>query len=112
MQEQQFDVIVVGAGIAGCTAATLFARRGLNLALVERNADCKAYKRMCTHFIQASAVPTIRRLGLDKAIETSGGIPNRIDLWTRWGWIRGEPHNAQGEPTHGYNIRRKSSGRR
>ncbi len=108
MQEQQFDVIVVGAGIAGCTAATLFARRGLNVALVERNADCKAYKRMCTHFIQASAVPTIRRLGLDKAIETSGGIPNRIDFWTRWGWIRGEPHNDQGEPTHGYNIRRKT----
>ncbi len=48
--------------LPACTADTLFARRGLNAALVARSADFKAYKRVCTHFIQASAVPAGKRL--------------------------------------------------
>src|SRR5512136_1259375 len=35
-QKIQFDVVVVGAGLAGSTAAAICARNGLNVALVER----------------------------------------------------------------------------
>lgn len=108
MQACQFDVVVVGASIAGCTAATLFARRGMNVALVERNPDPSAYKRMCAHFIQASAMSTIRRLGLDKVIEASGGVRNHADFWTRWGWIRGELRDELGASLSGYNLRRQT----
>jgi menaquinone-9 beta-reductase len=96
-----YDVVVVGASIAGCTAATLFARAGANVALIERHSDPDAYKALCTHFIQPSAVPTMDRLGLIPLVEGAGGVRNGVDMWTRWGWIS----VPEGVP-HGYNVRR------
>lgn len=103
MTEKAYDAAVVGASIAGCTAAILLAREGASVALIERHSDPNAYKALCTHFIQASAVPTIERLGFLPLIEEAGAVPNEIDIWTRWGWIR----NPEGVP-HGYNIRRQT----
>ena len=59
----EYDVAVVGASVAGCTAAALLGRAGANVALLEQRPDPAAYKTVCTHFIQASATPTIERLG-------------------------------------------------
>ncbi|WP_429257462.1 FAD-dependent oxidoreductase [Paraburkholderia sp. GAS334] len=73
-----FDVIVAGAGLAGCTAARLFAMEGLRVALVKHHNDISAFKQLCTHFIQASATPTLRRLCLDHLIEEAGGIRSGI----------------------------------
>ncbi len=39
-----FDVAIVGASIAGCTAATFFARRGARVALIERHSTLKILK--------------------------------------------------------------------
>jgi menaquinone-9 beta-reductase len=80
-----FDVVVVGAGLAGCTAARLFALEGLRVGLIESHQDIRAFKQLCTHFIQASAYPTLRRLGLGRLIEQAGGLPNGMDIWTRYG---------------------------
>lgn len=99
------DVVIAGASVAGCAAAILFARAGLTVALVERNPDPAAYKRLCTHYIQASALPVLERLGIDRDIEALGGVRNRLDLHTRWGWIR-EGEAAPGHPRHGYNLSR------
>jgi 2-polyprenyl-6-methoxyphenol hydroxylase-like FAD-dependent oxidoreductase len=103
----RYDIVVVGAGIAGCTAAILYGRSGARVAVVERHADAGAYKRLCTHYIQASATPTIRRLGLAERIEQAGGIRNEIELSTRWGWIRHPDRVDPGESAYGYNIRRE-----
>ncbi len=102
-----YDVAIVGASIAGCTAATLFGRHGAEVALIERNSDPAAYKKICTHFIQPSAVPTIERLGLASAIEEAGGIRNGADVWTRWGWIRWPRDGDEKAALYGYNIRRE-----
>ncbi len=99
-----FDVVIVGGSLAGCAAATLFARRGARVAVVERSPDPDAYKRVCTHFIQPSATPAIRRLGLAKPIEAAGGVRNSTDLWSRYGWT---PHDADPGAPHGYSIRRE-----
>jgi 2-polyprenyl-6-methoxyphenol hydroxylase-like FAD-dependent oxidoreductase len=104
----QFDVAVVGASIAGCTAAILFARNGARVALIERDPDPAAYKKICTHFIQPSATPTIERLGLADAIEAAGGIRNDVEVFTRWGWIVPPPTRNVARPAYGYNIRRET----
>lgn len=101
-----FDVAIVGASLAGCTAATLFARRGLRVALLERQADPDASKRICTHFIQPSATPTIERLGLAPAIEAAGGVRNALDVWSRFGWIRVAPESRDAPLPYGYSIQR------
>jgi 2-polyprenyl-6-methoxyphenol hydroxylase-like FAD-dependent oxidoreductase len=87
VRRDQFDVVVVGASLAGCTTATLYARHGLSVALLEAHRDPGHYKRACTHFIQPTAWPVLRRLGLDDAIMDAGGRPNRLAIWTRWGWL-------------------------
>jgi menaquinone-9 beta-reductase len=97
------DVVVVGASIAGCTAARLYAQRGLRVALIERHRDPAHYKRLCTHYIQASARPTIERLGLSSALERAGAVRNSSRLWTRWGWI-----TPQADHSWGYSVRRST----
>ncbi|MBI2801816.1 MAG: FAD-dependent monooxygenase [Gammaproteobacteria bacterium] len=108
MTEQSYDVIVVGAALAGCTAAILYGRAGLKVALIERNPDAAAYKQICTHFIQASATPTLRRLGLADKLDAVGSIHNSVNIWTHFGWMR-EPAlvDDQGAPIFGYNVRRQ-----
>ena len=106
MREIRTDVAVVGASLAGCTAARLFAQRGLSVALLERQSDRAAYKRLCGHFIQPSATGVLNRLGLAVLIERAGGVRTHIDLSTPWGDI---PHHVEGEhSSHGYAIRRST----
>jgi flavin-dependent dehydrogenase len=105
-----YDVAVVGASIAGCTAATFLARSGAKVALLESHSDPKTYKRMCTHLIQPSASPTIERLGLRAAIEDAGAQPNDLNIWTRFGWISAA-HESAPPPMcdhPAWNIRRET----
>jgi 2-polyprenyl-6-methoxyphenol hydroxylase-like FAD-dependent oxidoreductase len=87
VRESRFDVAVVGASIAGCTAATLFARAGARVALLESHADPDAYKHACTHMIQSSANPVLGRLGVADELEAAGGVRTTVDIWTELGWI-------------------------
>jgi menaquinone-9 beta-reductase len=104
----EFDVIVVGASLAGGTAARLYALQGLRVAVIEQQREPAAFKHLCTHFIQASATPTLRKLGLDSLIEEAGGLRNSVDIWTRYGWTGDVPPvDADGRPLFGYNIRRQ-----
>jgi 2-polyprenyl-6-methoxyphenol hydroxylase-like FAD-dependent oxidoreductase len=97
-------VAVVGASLAGCAVATLLGRAGLRVALIDKHAGDDAYKRLCGHYLQASARPVIERLGLAGPIEAAGGVRNGCDLWTRWGVIASP--EAHGERPYGYSIRR------
>ena len=42
MRDDDFDVAIVGASIAGCTAATFLGRQGARVALVESHSDPSA----------------------------------------------------------------------
>jgi flavin-dependent dehydrogenase len=101
----EYDVAIVGASTAGCTAARLFALHGAHVALIERRPALDAYKTVCTHYIQSSATPTIAKLGLTPLIEARGAVRNSVDLWTRdSGWIRPD----DGDAPHGYNVTRRT----
>ena len=89
-----YDAVIVGASLAGATTAILLGRAGASVALVEKQPDPQAFKRICSHFIHASAVPTIERLGLLEPIMDAGGVRSRMHAWTQWGWIEAPPDRA------------------
>lgn len=99
-----YDAVIVGASLAGSTTAIMLGRAGLRVALVEQRPDAGAFKRICTHFIQSSAVPTLERLGLLERMMQAGALRSRARLWTRWGWIE-PPRNST--VASGVNLRRE-----
>lgn len=102
--QADYDVAVVGASLAGCTTAMLLARAGARVALIEQRPDASAFKRICTHYIQSSAVPTLERLGLLEPMLEAGALRGRPRIWTRWGWINPPAHS---KIPAGVNLRRE-----
>lgn len=98
-----YDVVIAGASLAGCATAILLGRAGFSVALVEKSPDPHAFKRMCSHFIQASGVPALERLDLLDPIMTAGGLRSRMRAWTPWGWIEA-PKDRAGQAV---NLRRE-----
>jgi len=99
-----YDVAIVGASLAGSAAAIMLARSGARVALVEKSPDPQAYKKICTHYVQSSGVPTLERLGLIEPMMQAGALRSRIRVWTRWGTI--EPPPGDDIPS-GINLRRR-----
>jgi len=99
-----YDAAIVGASLAGCTTAILLAGAGARVALIEQRPDPGAFKKICTHYIQSSAVPTLERLGLLERMMDAGALRGRPRIWTRWGWI--EPPARSTVPA-GVNLRRE-----
>jgi 2-polyprenyl-6-methoxyphenol hydroxylase-like FAD-dependent oxidoreductase len=98
------DVVVVGAGIAGCAAAAMFGRMGFEVVVLDAEPDINVFKRSCAHYIQPSALPVLRKYGLASLIEEHGGIRSVTDVWMRWGWI----NSSLPSDHYGYNIRRET----
>lgn len=100
---QAYDAVIVGASLAGCAAAIHLGRSGLRVAVVEKRPDPKAFKRTCSHFIQASGMPALERLGLVEQMEAAGAKRPQIHIWCPWGWIESPPERAP----RGLNLRRE-----
>jgi 2-polyprenyl-6-methoxyphenol hydroxylase-like FAD-dependent oxidoreductase len=78
-------------------------RAGLQVAVLEKSPDPDNFKRICTHFIQASAVPTLERLDLLGPMEAAGAVRPRFNARVPWGWIAAPPERA----ARGVNLRRQ-----
>jgi 2-polyprenyl-6-methoxyphenol hydroxylase-like FAD-dependent oxidoreductase len=89
-----YDAVIVGASLGGCASAIHLARSGARVALVERRPDPAAFKRVCGHFVQASAVGALERLGLMPELEAAGAVRGRPRVWTPYGWIVAPKHVA------------------
>lgn len=96
MPDRDYDVAVVGGSLAGCATARLLALQGARVAVVEKRPELDAYKVICTHNIQAGAVPAMERLGIGPAIRNAGAVRAQTDIWTRYGWIRPPDRGLRG----------------
>jgi 2-polyprenyl-6-methoxyphenol hydroxylase-like FAD-dependent oxidoreductase len=99
-----YDVAIVGASLAGCAAAISYGRAGLRVALVEKSPDASAYKRICTHYVQPSAIASLERLELLEPMMRCGAVSSRVRMRTPWGWIQA---SARSRVPSGVNLRRE-----
>src|SRR4029077_1735826 len=67
-----YDVVIVGAGPAGSVAATVLARAGARVRLVDRATFPR--DKLCGDTVNPGTLGVLRRLGLADATE-AGGLP-------------------------------------
>jgi menaquinone-9 beta-reductase len=82
---ERFDAVVVGAGPAGSSAATVLAGRGRSVLLLEK--DLFPRHKVCGEFLSSDALPSLERIGARQSVE--GATQERI--------TRGVVHLASGE---------------
>lgn len=75
MKLQEFDALIIGAGVAGTTAAILLARAGWSVALVEKRVFPR--RKVCGECIAASNLPLLDAMGVGVAIDGRAGPPLR-----------------------------------
>ena len=76
---ERFDVVIVGARCAGSPLATLLARQGLSVAVVERATFPRDI--LSTHIFQAQALAFLQRLGVAEKIRATGApFVGRVDI--------------------------------
>src|SRR5690606_7363010 len=82
MNEESFDLVVVGGGPGGSTVATLVAKRGYTVLLLER-------ERFPRYQIGESLLPATiqgicRLLGVKEEVDKAGFVPKKGGTF-RWG---------------------------
>lgn len=99
-----YDAVIVGASLAGSATAIALGRAGLKVALLEKRPDPQAYKKICSHYIQSSAIAPLERLGLLQPMMQAGAVRSRVRIHTPWGWIGSPPGS---KVPSGVNLRRE-----
>ncbi len=70
-----WDAIVVGAGPAGCAAATFLARDGIRVLLLEKSS--LPTPRVCGEYLSPGCLPILERLGVLSDLRQAGARPIR-----------------------------------
>jgi flavin-dependent dehydrogenase len=70
-----YDALIIGAGVAGATAAILLAQAGWSVAIVEKHRFPR--RKVCGECIAASNLPLLDALGIGAAFERLAGAPLR-----------------------------------
>ncbi|CEG64142.1 Putative Squalene monooxygenase [Rhizopus microsporus] len=69
----EYDLIIVGAGIVGCSAARAFGSDGRKVLLLER--DLAEPDRIVGELLQPGGINALKELGLQDCVEGIDGIP-------------------------------------
>jgi 2-polyprenyl-6-methoxyphenol hydroxylase-like FAD-dependent oxidoreductase len=74
------DVLVIGGGPAGATAALLLSRQGFSVALLEKARFPR--RKVCGEFVSAAGLAMLARLGLREQVASLAGPEiRRVALW-------------------------------
>ena len=73
MDSDQYDVVIVGAGPAGATAAILLAKKGRRVALVDRATFPRPVT--CSGWLNARAIPLLKELSASLTTGRSAAVP-------------------------------------
>src|SRR5271170_2576557 len=77
---ERFEVVVIGGGPGGATAAQLLAQSGWSVAIVERKAFPR--RKVCGEYLSATNLPLFDRLGLaDEFRDRAGPAVQRVALF-------------------------------
>jgi menaquinone-9 beta-reductase len=66
----QYDVAIIGAGLAGCSAAIQLAQAGVRVLLLEQSRY--PVHKLCGEFLSVEVTDTFDRLGILEAVQQSG----------------------------------------
>ena len=72
------DILVIGGGPAGSTAASMAAKSGLSVKLFERS---KFPREHVGESLLPASIPILEELGLKERIANSGFLPNMAQPW-------------------------------
>lgn len=101
----RFDVVVVGARCAGSPLATLLARQGMRVALVERAKFPR--DTLSTHIFEAPGINLLGRLGVLDRVRATGAEPLRqLDFRQDEFAARVEPRPRPGDVGGAMSVRR------
>ncbi len=97
MDEERFDAIIVGGGLAGLSAAYRLAQEGLSVILVERSTSCGNKNvtggKLCTHSIE-KLFPDFMDIA---------PVERRISEERIYTWVKGESKDSDIDP-HEYQL--------
>ena len=91
-----YEIIIVGASIAGCSAALMYAEKGIRVLIIDKATSIECYKKHCVHFVQPCGTPVLKRLDIYKDIDQLG-LLTKARFWTGAGWIDSKKHQYTNE---------------